>query len=880
LVYAGKVLYKYKGTMPSNTSITITTGTIGITGYAFNACTGLVSVTIPASVTSIGSYAFNGCTGLISVKFEGTITSDNFGINNTFPGDLRTKYLADNGGKGTYTRPNGTSTTWTKQGTNDGSFTSIEAMAAWLAAQPENDAGTAYAVKLNVGNLGSWPNTAGNALRDNATKFVKLDLSGSTLTIINEAAFYDCTSLTGVTISINVTSIDNDAFRGCTNLASITIPESSVIRIIGTEVFTGTAWLNNQPNGLVYIGKVAYTYKGAMTANTSITLLEGTKGIAAVAFRDCANLTGITIPASVTSIELNAFMNCTGLTTITIPASVNIIWYGAFYGCTNLTSVTFEGGVISEFISNAFPGDLQAKYLADNGGAGTYTTTAPVSNSSVWTKQGSGENNDGPFTSLKAFADWYAVQTGGTNPFNPLSAKLNIDSLYDSVNYITVRSVLLDDQTKYISLDFSDSNFTSIGDGAFTGCTTLISVTIGSSVTSIYYDNAFNGCTNLTAINAADDNSAYISQDGVLYNKNKTSLVKYPAGKAGAIIIPANVTRIESSAFNGCTSLSITIPDSVTSIGAYAFNETAWLNNQPNNSLVYAGKVAYTYKGTMPANTNITLLEGTKGIAGRAFMSRTTLASVTIPNSVTNIGDYAFYMTSLTSVIIPNSVTSIGDWAFSSCTSLTSVTFDRADNTIIGSDAFINAVNTTSLQTAYTAGGKGTYTRPNTTSTTWTKQGTNDGPFTSIEAMAAWLSAQPENDAGTAYAVKLNVGDLGGYATVSGSAGYALAANSTKYVDLDLSGSTFSTINDRAFLNCTNLTSLILPSSLSYIDANDAFNGCTNLTSVTFQSAIAGTYIQDSAFLGDLKTKYTDGGTGTYTTTAPVSSSSVWTKQN
>jgi hypothetical protein len=92
------------------------------------------------------------------------------------------------------------------------------------------------------------------------------------------------------------------------------IPDS--VTSIGQDAFLGTAWYEAQANGLVYAGKVAYKYKGTMPANTSITLLAGTKGIADQAFQNCSGLTSITIPAGVTSIGDYAFNNCTALTTI------------------------------------------------------------------------------------------------------------------------------------------------------------------------------------------------------------------------------------------------------------------------------------------------------------------------------------------------------------------------------------------------------------------------------------------------------------------------------------------------------------------------------------------------------------------------------------
>ena len=141
-----------------------------------------------------------------------------------------------------------------------------------------------------------------------------------------------------------------------------------------------------------------------------------------------------------------------------------------------------------------------------------------------------------------------------------------------------------------------------------------------------------------------------------------------------SITIPNSVTSIGIMAFYGCSGLtSLTIPNSVTSIGGSAFFGTGWYKNQ-ENGVVYAGLVAYQYKGTMPDNTEIVLKDGTKGIGGAAFSYCYGLTSVTIPNSVTSIDNAAFAnCTGLTSITIPNSVTSIGLKAFSDCSGLTSV---------------------------------------------------------------------------------------------------------------------------------------------------------------------------------------------------------------
>ncbi len=174
---------------------------------------------------------------------------------------------------------------------------------------------------------------------------VTYDGTAYSVTAIGDLAFRQCSSLTSVTIPEGVTSIGEGAFHYCSGLTSITIPES--VTSIGYNAFNGTAWYENQPDGVVYAGKMAYTYKGTMPEGTSITLKEGTKGIASYAFYNCTGLTSVTIPESVTTIGGGAFSACTGLTSVTIPEGVTSIGDYAFSGCTGLTSVTIPESVTS-----------------------------------------------------------------------------------------------------------------------------------------------------------------------------------------------------------------------------------------------------------------------------------------------------------------------------------------------------------------------------------------------------------------------------------------------------------------------------------------------------------------------------------------------------
>ena len=227
------------------------------------------------------------------------------------------------------------------------------------------------------------------------------------------------------------------------------------------------------------------------------------------------------------------------------------------------------------------------------------------------------------------------------------------------------------DCTSLTSVTIPDS-VTSIGANAFFDCTSLTSVTIPDSVTSIGV-GAFASCTSLTGIWVAESNSHYSSDaSGVLFNKDKTTLVQCP-GAFAAYTIPNSVTSIGDVAFSFCTSLaSVTIPDSVTSIGRHAFQYCTSLTSVTiPNGVTSIGDSAFSYCASL---TSVTIPDSVTSIGWSAFAGCTSLTSVTIPDSVTSIGSLAFSgCTSLTSVTVPDSVTSIGDAAFASCTSLTGI---------------------------------------------------------------------------------------------------------------------------------------------------------------------------------------------------------------
>ena len=367
------------------------------------------------------------------------------------------------------------------------------------------------------------------------------------------------------------------------------------------------------------------------------------------AFSNCTSLTSITIPNSVTGIGANAFEYCSNITSLTIPDSVTSIGYGAFNGCTSLTSITIPNGVTS-IGGSAFEGTA----LLDK-------QTTPVKYADSWVV-----NCDSDVENV-------IIKSGTKGIAN------SAFSWCSSLKSITI-----------------PDSVTSIGYNAFFNCTSLKSITIPDSVTSIG-ESAFDSCSNLTAIDVEVGNNNYTSVNGVLFNKGKTELICYPAGKTDkSYNIPNSVTSIDYQAFTYCTSLkSITIPDSVTSIGEFAFENCKSLTSITiPNSATEIGFGAFSGCASL---ISITIPNSVTSIGNVAFSDCTSLTSITIPNSVTEIGSSAFSRcTSLTSITIPDSVTSIGDWAFSGCTSLTSITIPDSV-TWIGDWAFSGCTNLKSI---------------------------------------------------------------------------------------------------------------------------------------------------------------------------------------
>ncbi len=653
-------------------SVVIESGVTGISANAFEGCESLTSITIPESVTDIGWWAFSDCANLTRIDVAA--------------------------GNEQYTSLDGVL---------------FDKDKTVLIQYPIGRSETKYIIPDGVTDIRE-------SVFEGCESLTSITIPDSVISISSKA-FRCCANLTGITIPDSVIEIGWEAFYGCTSLTSIEISDN--VTYIGDGVFFGTAYYNdetNWENGALYINNALieanravsgdysikneticiadYAFKGCSSL-TSIIIPDSVICIGWQAFSDCGSLTRIDvateniqytsldgvlfdkdktvliqypvgkdetkyiIPASVTDISESAFEGCTSLTSLIIPNSVRRIGDGAFSYCHSLTSITVPDGVTS------------IGQWAFEGCESVTSITIPDSVADI---------GDGAFSNCISLTR--IDVTAGNEQYTSLDGVL-----FDKDKTVLIQYPIRKSETKYIIPD----GVTSIGDYAFEGHTSLISITIPDSVTNIGW-YAFEGCTSLTRIDVAAGNEQYTSLDGVLFDKDKTVLMQYPIGKSETkYTIPDGVTSIGDYAFGDCTSLaSITIPDSVTDIGDGAFCDCRSM-------------------------TSIAISNRVTSIGDYAFNNCTSLASITIPDSVIDVGDGAFSVcdgltridvtaeneqyTSLDGVLfdkdktvliqypigrsetkytVPNGVTSIEESAFDGCTSLTNITIPESVKSI------------------------------------------------------------------------------------------------------------------------------------------------------------------------------------------------------
>ena len=425
------------------------------------------------------------------------------------------------------------------------------------------------------------------------------------VTNIDVGAFECCDNLTKVSLPDTITYIDAYAFAYNEKLADISIPND--VEYVGESAFEETKWLNDQPNGIVYAGKVAYIYKGTSWLNIKVSIKDGTKYIADKAFAGQYGIVEVTLPDSLRGIGSGAFLLCDSLTSINIPDGVETIEGEAFKYCEKLANITIPESVSyigGETFADTKWFNKQADGLVYAGNNAYAYKGAMPQNTTVTLKEGtksiagnafySEENLAGIILpdSLISVGDYAFYQCEN---LKSVSIGKNVEKIGESAfeECTSLESITIPEKVTSISSNcFSEcsalknaelpSNLEIISDSAFRHCVSLENIEIPDSV-SVLEDETFAFCEKLKSVSicsklksidyrtfyecpalekitVSGDNKYFSSKDGVMYNKGKTQIVVYPESKKDA---------------------EYTVPDTVTIIGYSDYTDDNYIEN-PN----------------------------------------------------------------------------------------------------------------------------------------------------------------------------------------------------------------------------------------------------------------------------------------------------------
>ncbi len=794
-------------------TVNFSSNTQQIGNYAFTGCSNLVSVAgLTSSLNSIGVAVFEKCVSLKSIDLSKTSLTSL--PDHTF---LECKSMTD------FSFP-------------EFGLTKI------------GQATFAHCHGLTSINVPSSVSSIGNRAFFDCVNLNTADLSNTKISTVEYSTFNNCTRLATLVLPQTVTAIDEYAFRDCISLTSIN--DLDALKSIGDSAFSNTRIESiNLPRTISSLG--SYVFSSIQNLKTvTIASDASLKVLSDGAFSNCRRLEKVVLNEGLTKIAINAFYNCTSLGTIDIPSTVTQIEDYAFRECSNLKTVFVYAPRNSITIDDsAFPSTTQIIYISD--------------------------------FEYEDVGDGYVI-TKGPN----ISGAMTVPGTINGEPVIAIGDAAFQDCDKITSFILRDTIKT-IGAYAFSGCSSLTEMTLGEDLDKIA-EGAFEGCSNLETITVKGS----ITSVGAKAFHGCVKLKEFP-------VIGSNLKTIGASAFEGCASLTeLELPRSIETIGVKAFADCTNLKSAliyaiekgskaveiagdafPSTCTITFAPIAYLSNGdctvritgtisgnngfttdivipeticgetvvsiddgafreqaltstsltslVMPdtietigvnvfdhceALTNVVLSANLQSIPAKTFEHCISLKSITLPENLTAIGDNAFYQCfALEEIEIPGGVTSIGVCAFYNCTALTSVIIYAEEGQIeIGENAFLtDAQNETIIEPSYSS------------VEGWRYEIKSDGTITITGVNRA---------VGT---VKIPASIDGCTVNWIGSSAFNRKRNITQVVLPD----TLTYIESYAFLLCSGLTSLEIPASVKAI-STQAFSFCTGITSLTLSEGL------------------------------------------
>ena len=486
---------------------------------------------------------------------------------------------------------------------------------------------------------------------------------------IGNYVFMNCEKIKNINLPANLKSIGKTCFQGCISLTGLFIPQS--VESIGGGIFGDcdalqSVEIEDENNNFIFKDGILYDVKNGILVSAVNSLIpekvivdECTKTIDYSAFADCNNLYEIEIPQGVVNIGEKAFARLDNLKNIDIPDSVTNITTLAFYRCNGLVSVQVPGSVTA--IKN-----------------GTFRECNNLKKVIL---------NEG-ITGIEQYAFYDCelleeisipgtVTTVGNSAFYRCKNLKNIE-IPEGVTKIDGSAFIFCSSLEQIKLPQS---LVSIGSGAFDNCTSLISVELPDN--AIISSDTFKECKNLSDIVISDTNNNYIVKNGILYNKNMTRILCYPAGiKDTEFFVPDTVKTIGDFAFYGTKALeSINIPDSVTNIGTDAFGECSGLKEVVIPDSVTSMGEAVFYKCTSLEKVKLSVNITSPNPA--VFQYCSSLKEVVLPESMKFISFFMFsYCKEITNIVLPDKLNSVLRSAFQNCDNLKNITVPKNVTTI------------------------------------------------------------------------------------------------------------------------------------------------------------------------------------------------------